>query len=139
MRPCRVCGKNIAEDAQACPGCGAPYPARERWDGRGFEYKSAFEIAGLPLLHISFKYRHNRVPVPAHGIIAIGQFAAGILTISQFGLGVFSVSQFTVAGWALAQFAVAYSLIAQMGIYIQQGRGQMVRSLPEILRALGLN
>jgi len=117
----------------ACPACGAPYPARAKWDGWGFEYKSAATFMGLPLLHISFKFRPNRTPVPAKGIIAIGQFACGIFTLSQFGIGVVSVSQFTVAGYALAQFAFAYSLIAQFGIYIDEGRGQIVRSLAELL------
>ena len=59
----------------------------------------------MPIVHISFKYRPNRMPVPAKGIIAIGQFACGVVTISQFGVGLVSVSQFTVAGFALAQFA----------------------------------
>ena len=85
---------------------------------------------------MSFKFRPSRVPVPAKGIIAIGQFACGVVTISQFGLGVFSLSQFTIAGFALAQFAVAYSLIAQLGIFLHQGRGQLVWSLADITRRL---
>ncbi len=137
MKPCRTCGRAISEDALACPGCGAPYPAREKWDGWGFEYKSAFEIAGLPLLHISFKYRPNRMPVPARGIIAVGQFASGVLVISQFGIGIFSLSQFTLAGWAVTQIGAAYSLIAQIGLYVHSGHGQLVRGLPELLRKLG--
>jgi hypothetical protein len=88
---------------------------------------------GFPLVHISFKYRPNRVPVPARGVIAIGQFACGLITISQFGIGVVSISQFTVAAYALAQFAFAYSLIAQVGIYIHQGHGQLVKSLGDLL------
>ena len=116
-----------------CPNCGAPCPAQEKWDGWGFEYKSSVQILGLPLVHISFKYRPNRVPVPARGVIAIGQFACGILTISQFGIGVFSISQFTIAGFAIAQFAIAYSLIAQLGLYVHQGHGQIVKSLADLL------
>ena len=88
---------------------------------------------GLPLLHISLKYRPNRVPVPAKGVIAIGQFALGIITISQFGIGLVSISQFTVAAYALAQFAFAYSLIAQIGIFIHQGHGQLVKSLGDLI------
>ncbi len=88
------------------------------------------------MLHISFKYRPNRVPVPAKGVIAIGQFACGILTISQFGIGVVSISQFTIAGWALAQFAVAYSMIAQIGIFVHEGHGQIVKSIAELMRML---
>jgi hypothetical protein len=87
----------------------------------------------MPWLHISFKYRPNRMPVPARGIIAIGQFAAGFVTISQFGLGVFSLSQFSIAVYALAQIGFAYSLIAQVGIYIHSGWGQVVRSLGSLL------
>ena len=77
------------------------------------------------------------MPVPAKGVIAIGQFASGIFTISQFGLGVFSISQFTIAGYALAQFAFAYSLIAQFGIYVSEGRGQLIISLAELLEYIG--
>lgn len=133
MKNCRECRHEISEQAMSCPNCGAPFPAKEKWDGWGFEYKSEATIAGIPLLHISFKYRPNRVPVPARGVIAIGQFACGIFTFSQFGIGVVSVSQFTIAGYALAQFAFAYSLIAQLGIYIHEGRGQLVKSLSELI------
>jgi hypothetical protein len=136
MKSCRECKKEISEEAISCPHCGAPYPAREKWDGWGFEYKSELVFLGLPLLHISFKYRPNIMPVVARGIIAIGQFAYGVVTISQFGIGIFSLSQFTVAVYALAQFAAAYSLIAQIGIYIHEGRGQFVKSVAEIIGML---
>ena len=134
MKACRECEHGVSEQAAFCPNCGAPYPARDKWDGYGFEYKSQATMFGLPLLHVSFKYRPDRVPVPAKGIIAIGQFAVGVVTISQFGVGLLSISQFTVAGSALAQFALAYNLIAQIGIFIHQGRGQFVVSLAELLR-----
>jgi hypothetical protein len=123
----------VSEQATACPNCGAPFPAREKWDGWGFEYKSEAALFGLPLLHVSFKFRPNRMPVPAKGVIAIGQFACGIVTLSQFGVGVVSVSQFTIAGYALAQFAAAYALVAQFGVYIHQGQGQMVTSLGDLI------
>ncbi len=119
-----------------CPNCGVPYPAREKWDGWGFEYKSEATLLGLPLLHVAFKFRPNFVPVPAKGVIAIGQFAYGVLTISQFGLGVVSIGQFAIAGYALAQIGFAYSLIAQFGIYINEGYGQVVKSLTELLALL---
>lgn len=134
MKACRECRHEVSEQAFACPQCGAPFPSREKWDGYGFEYKSAATILGLPLLHVSFKYRANRTPVPAKGVIAIGQFACGILTISQFGIGVVSVSQFTIAGWALAQFAIAYSLISQFGIFINEGHGQIVKNLMDLIK-----
>jgi hypothetical protein len=124
MKPCRECKQEISEQAISCPHCGAPYPARDKWDGWGFEYKSEANFFGLPLVHISFKYRPNRVPVVAKEIVAIGQFACGVVTISQFGIGIISISQFTIAAYALAQFAAAYSLIAQIGIYIHEEIGR---------------
>lgn len=136
MKPCRECRMEISEQAYSCPHCGVPWPAKEKWDGWGFEYKTEAQLLGLPLLHVSFKYRPNRVPVVAKGVVAIGQFGCGIVTVSQFGIGLVSVSQFTIAGFALAQFAFAWRLIAQIGVYIDEGRGQLVWSLLEILRLL---
>ena len=136
MKPCRECRREISEQAMACPHCGATFPAREKWDGFGFEYKSQLVFFGWPLLHISFKYRPNRMPVPAKGIIAIGQFACGGLVLSQFGVGLVSISQFTIAGYAVAQFAIAYSLIAQFGLYLSHGRGQLVKRVGEVIGLL---
>ena len=133
MKPCRECQHDVSEQAMACPNCGAPFPSRDKWDGWGFEYKSETTFLGWPLRHISFKYRPNRVPVPAKGIISIGQFGIGVLNISQFGVGVISVSQFTIAVYAIAQFGIAYSLLAQIGLYIDQGYGQFVRNILELL------
>lgn len=133
MTRCRECQREVSDQAVACPSCGAPQPARPQWSGWGFEYRSAATLFGLPLVHISFKYGANRMPVVARGVLAIGQFACGIVTISQFGIGVFSVSQFTLAGFAIAQFAVAYSLIAQFGLYVGQGRGLLVTPIGRLL------
>ena len=133
MKACRDCGHQVSEQAYMCPNCGAPSPAKEKWDGWGFEYKSKTRLFGLPLLHICFKYRSRFIPVPARGIIAIGQFGAGIVNISQFGIGVFSLAQFTIGVFVVAQFGIAYSLIAQLGIYVDQGYGQMVKSLTTFL------
>ena len=136
MTPCRTCKQPVSTDALACPACGAPYPAKPKWDGYGFEYKSEATLFGWPLVHISFKYRPNRVPVVARGVIAIGQFACGGFTLSQFGIGLVSISQFTIAGFALAQFALAYRLIAQIGLYLDNGQGQFVISLADLLKML---
>lgn len=136
MKACRECKHQISEQALSCPNCAAPYPARQSWDGWGWEYKSGLAIAGLPLLHIAFKFRPNRTPVVARGVIAIGQFGCGVICISQFGIGVFSVSQFTVAVFAIAQIAVAYSLVAQIGLYISQGHGMLVFGLRQLLATL---
>ena len=134
MKPCRECRHQISEYAFACPQCGAPYPARDAWDGFGYEYRSRLAIAGLPLVHISFKYRPNRIPVPARGVIAIGQFACGVVCIAQFSVGLLSISQFTIAAFALAQFAAAYSLVAQVGVYVAEGHGQLVFNLSRLFQ-----
>lgn len=136
MKPCRECKREISDQAIACPNCGAPFPGREQWDGFGFEYKSKAQFLDWPLLHVSFKYRPNRMPVPAKGIIAIGQFGCGVINISQFGIGVISIAQFTIGGFALAQFGIAYSLIAQFGLYVHEGRGQLVKSIADLLSML---
>jgi hypothetical protein len=133
MTPCRECRHKVAAQALACPNCGAPYPARKHWSGWGYEYKSEASLFGLPLLHVSFKYAPNRLPVPARGVIAIGQFAVGILTIAQFGAGVISISQFSIAVFAIAQFALAYDLVAQFGVYLSAGWGQTVFSMQDLL------
>jgi hypothetical protein len=125
MRKCRDCGIQVSPDAQICPSCGAPFPWKEKWNGYGFEYKSPVRLFGLPLLHVSFKYR-NRMPVPAVGIISIGQVGFGIINISQFGLGLFSLHQFGVAGASVGQFTVSCTGVAQLGIFLFRGIGQKV-------------
>lgn len=130
---CRECGYRVRKMASFCPECGALYPAYEHWEGWGFEYKSEWTVLGLPLIHVSFKFRPNAAPVPAKGVIAIGLFGIGLINISQFGIGLISVGQFTIAGFALAQVAFAYSLIAQVGIYINHGIGQVVWKLSDLL------
>lgn len=133
MKACREGEHVVSEQAVVCPNCGVLYPAKEAWDGWGYEYKSKIRLLGMPLLHIAFKYRPNRVPVVARGVISIGQFGVGIINISQFGIGFISISQFTVAVYAVAQFGVAYSLVAQIGLFIHKGYGQVVRSIAELI------
>lgn len=105
---------------------------KEKRDSWGYEYKSKTTIRGIPLLHISFKYRPNLMPVPAKGIISIGQVGIGVINISQFGLGIISISQIAIAAFALAQIAVAYALIAQVGLYIHKGYGQIVWNIADL-------
>lgn len=139
IKPCRECSDAVSPEAMFCPKCGCPSPAKSKEDlkrGIGFEYKSKVVILGLPLVHVSFKFGANRLPVPAKGIISIGQFGMGIINISQFGIGIFCLSQFAIAGWAITQFGIAYSLIAQFGIYIDHGMGLGVISVGDALGRL---
>ncbi len=132
MKKCKECQQDISEHALACPNCGAP--TKDKKEGWGFEYKDKTTIFGIPLVHISFKYQANGRPVPAMGIISIGQIGIGVINISQFGIGVISISQFTISVYALAQFAIAYDLIAQIGLYVNSGVGQIVWSIGELLK-----
>ncbi len=133
MKTCRECGHTVSDQALHCPACGAPYPAKASWNGWGVEYKTKQTLFGWPLVHVSFKYRPNLMPVPAKGIIAIGQFAMGVVNISQFGIGLFCLCQFAVGGWVLSQFALAYACIAQMGLYLHTGTGQITAKLTTLL------
>ncbi len=134
MKKCRSCGKDVSEDALMCPYCGAPYPAQEEWNGWGIEYKSKMKILGLPLLHISFKYRPNFMPVPAKGIISIGQFGIGIINISQFGIGFINIAQFGIGYYLLSQIGFGYKIIAQIGFFISSGKGQIVKNIIDVLK-----
>ena len=68
MKPCRECQHTVSEQAISCPQCGAPYPAREKWDGWVFAVGQVsigqFTIAGF----------------------ALAQFAAAWSLIAQIGL-----------------------------------------------------
>ncbi|MEO0650979.1 MAG: zinc ribbon domain-containing protein [Planctomycetota bacterium] len=135
MKPCRECEHLVSEDAATCPNCGAPRPARAEWNGYGYEYKSPIAIGNLPLLHVSFKYKDRR-PVPAIGVIAIGQFAFGVVTLGQFSIGWISVSQFTIAAFALAQFAIAWDCVAQMCLYLHSAHAQRSFDISGLLAPL---
>ncbi|AQQ72315.1 hypothetical protein SMSP2_02698 [Limihaloglobus sulfuriphilus] len=133
LKKCRDCGSEVSRQARICPSCGAPDPWKSSWNGYGFEYKSRAKLFGIPLLHVSFKYL-NRMPVPAVGIISVGQVGLGIINISQFGLGIFSVHQFGIAGISISQFTISCTGITQLGIFIFRGIGQITMDLmPEVL------
>ena len=104
---CRECHKEISTEARNCPHCGAPFPARKKWRGSGFEWKSTQTFYGYPLVHIAFgRDAQNRIRV-AKGVVAIGQFGIGLITIAQFGIGIlFGFGQFIVGLTGLAQFAI---------------------------------
>ncbi len=86
--PCPECGREISDQALACPHCG--YPIR---GGYGYEYRSERQLFGLPLVHIVSGSRINpatgglRV---AKGIVAIGPVAVGGLALGGVSVGVLS-------------------------------------------------
>lgn len=135
--PCRECKTEVSPQAKTCPLCGAPQPAKQDWQGYGFEWKSKTTLYGFPLIHIATgRDAKNRVRV-AKGIIAIGQYAIGFITVAQFGIGIlfglgqfmvgivciaqfaggvlFGLGQFATGYAAIGQFALGYYAIAQIG------------------------
>jgi hypothetical protein len=101
---CPECGREVSDQAPACPHCG--YPIR---GGCGYEYRSERQLFGLPLVHI---VSGNRIdPVTgrlrvAKGIIAIGPIAVGGLALGGSAFGVVSFG-----GVALGLIAVGGAAI----------------------------
>jgi len=144
LTACRSCRREVSVEANTCPHCGAPFPARQAWRGWGYEWKSPRTLWGWPVVHIAFGRDAKGKMRVAKGIIAIGQFAVGGFTIAQFGVGaVFGFGQFVAAPIAigqlglglllgLGQFATGYVAIGQMalGVWVlaQAGIGAHVWS-----------
>ncbi|MGB9722268.1 MAG: zinc ribbon domain-containing protein, partial [bacterium] len=122
---CVRCGREVSENISFCPYCGYQFGSVSG-TGSGFEWRSQFEILGVPLIHIAAGRDENGKLTIAKGIIAIGQFGIGLITIAQFGIGIlFGIGQFmfgliTIAQFAigilfgLGQFATGYVVIGQI-------------------------
>lgn len=133
MTECRECKQQVSTQAWTCPHCGAPYPARPKWKGFGFDWKSKTTLFGIPLIHVSVGLDENRRLRVAKGIIAIGQFGVGVITIAQLGVGVlFGLGQIVAGLACVGQFALGYVAIGQLalGYYVlaQLAYGQFVWS-----------
>ena len=110
LASCPDCGGQISSRAPFCPHCGAPRAAlvsprftKPDW---GFEWRSATEILGFPLIHIAVGRKNGKLLV-AKGVIAVGQFAVGLITFAQFGVGLlFGFGQFMLGLTAISQFAI---------------------------------
>ena len=131
LASCRECKNQVSEEAVACPRCGAPWPARPEWKGRGIDWKSKRTLWGYPLVHVAFgRDARGRLRV-ARGIIAIGQFAIGLVAVAQVGIGILfgfgqvmlgftALAQVAIAGlFGVGQFATGYIAIGQVvaGVY----------------------
>ena len=123
MLTCPKCGSGVSEKDADCPRCGNPViesiaEARptEHPRRRGFEWRSAAEIFGWPIIHIAVgRDAETGKLLVAKGVIAIGQFGIGLITIAQFGIGIFfAFGQFTGGLLAIGQFA--------LGIYFGLGQ-----------------
>jgi hypothetical protein len=128
LTQCRECKKEISTEARQCPHCGVPFPAKIKFGGRGFEWRSKQTFYGYPLIHVAFgRDAQNKMRV-AKGVIAIGQFGIGLVTFAQFGIGILfgfgqmilgltGIAQFAVTGlFGLGQFATGYVAIGQFAL-----------------------
>jgi hypothetical protein len=130
LTACRSCRKEVSVEANACPHCGAPWPARQGWRGYGYEWKSKQTLFGLPLVHVAFGRNANGKLRVAKGIVAVGQFAIGAVTVAQFGVGaVLGIGQFVIAPLALGQFAFGLLAAGQFGIGILAGAGMFATGI----------
>ena len=138
LSPCRECGADVSAQARVCPLCGAPFPARQDWNGTGFDWKSEATFYGYPLVHVAFGRDKSGKRRVAKGVIASGQYAVGLITVAQFGVGVlfgfgqfilgftavaqfaggclFGLGQIAVGYVAIGQFAVGYYALCQLGV-----------------------
>lgn len=117
LAACRSCRKEVSTEAMSCPHCGAPFPARRAWGGRGYEWKSKTTVMGYPLVHVAYGRDENGKLRVAKGVVAIGQFGIGVITIAQFGVGfLFGLGQFMLAPLVLAQFAVGLFAVGQFAL-----------------------
>lgn len=133
---CRSCLKEVSKEAMSCPHCGAPFPARQSWGGRGYEWKSKTTVMGYPLVHVAFGRDEKGKLRVAKGVVAIGQFGIGAITIAQFGIGfVFGIGQFMLAPLALGQFAIGLAAAGQFGLGLLAGAGQFATG---IFKAVGM-
>ena len=73
LTACRACRREVSVEANTCPHCGAPFPARQEWRGWGYEWKSPQTLWGWPLVHIAFGRDAKGKLRVAKGIVAPNQ------------------------------------------------------------------
>ena len=106
MTQCRECGKDLSDQALACPHSDAPTSRM-----MGFEYRSAATIGGLPLLHVAtgFDPASGRKRV-ARGVIAVGDIAIGGLALGGISIGLVSLGGLGIGVIALGGGAIGAGL-----------------------------
>lgn len=97
LKRCADCGREISDQAMACPGCGRllqkrgpAIAASGQWAGQlpyFYEYKSRTILFGLPLIHVIFGPAWLTGFRPARGIIAVGNVAIGFIAFGGIAMG----------------------------------------------------
>ena len=105
----------------------SPLPEAKRADEPTFEYRSEWELFGIPLLHVGLglprvngKRRSPRgflaVGELPRGLIAIGSFPIGGLAMGAFPLGVVPVGFLSIGVFAIG--AIAVGLVGGYGAFV---------------------
>lgn len=81
-----------------------------------YEYKSKFNILGLPLLHIKIN-KHIGKPCVAKGIIAIGTVSIGIFSIGAVPIGIITIGSAAIGVISFGGLAIGL-LLAVGGVSI---------------------
>jgi hypothetical protein len=163
LKRCVDCGREISDQAMACPGCGrllqersAAMAAGGEWAGRPpyfYEYKSRTILFGLPLIHVILGPSWLIGFRPARGIIAVGNIAIGFIAFGGVAMGLaafggISLGLVCAGGMALALglgaggIATGYWALGgiAIGVYALGGLGIGAHTLqndPNMLRILG--
>jgi hypothetical protein len=104
--PCRECSAPVDPRLAVCPQCGAPRPAQREWVGEGYEWKSAAQWMGGPIVHVAFGNGRDGRPRTARGIIAIGQRAGGGVAIGIIAGGFVSIGLVSVGVFSFGVVAI---------------------------------
>ena len=159
---CADCGREISDQARACPGCGRllqergpAMAASSAWAGQPpyfYEYKSQIVLLGLPLIHVMLGPSWLVGFRPARGIIAVGNIAIGFAAFGGVAMGLvafggISLGIVCVGGMALALglgaggIATGYWALGgiAIGVYALGGLGIGAHTLqndPDMLRII---
>jgi hypothetical protein len=108
--PCHNCATPFAISAAACPHCGAPRHSH----AAGYEWKSASEWLGYPLIDVAFGCDADGKPLVARGLVAIGARAVGGIAIGIVAGGGIAVG--IVSAGLCSIGVVSVAVIAALGV-----------------------
>lgn len=104
---CEHCQRRVNVRLRACPRCGAPRL-------RDYEWRTAGEWMGLPLVHVAFGLDEKGQPRHAVGVIAIGQKATGWLAIGIIARGFVAIGLIALGCFSVGILSLGF--VAALGM-----------------------